>query len=268
MPEESRYSFGVLTDEDRIGVMKLLDHTFKMSNELWMWKYELNPDFDKSLARVAVNNRQVVGCAFWLPRNLKICNSISVRAALGADLAVYANHKGHGIGKALIASEDEVLENKGVVMSYGFVQPELVKHIHSPQIGLVSVPTSTIVCRKYLDCSNVRVKVQLMNRIVHSDQNLRAKLANLKINVLFRLRGQHPFVIKIGPDKIDVEENDLACSDVKVECDLTHLDLVRSKRRIFTLIKALLTRKMGISGSLRNIVKLYSILELVKLLLI
>lgn len=268
MPEESPYSFRVLTDEDRIGVMKLLGHIFKMSNELWTWKYEVNPDFDKSLARVAVNNRQVVGCAFWLPRNLKICNSISVRAALGADLAVYSNHKGHGIGKALISSENEVLENKGVVMSYGFIQPELFKHIHSPQIGLVGVPTSTIVCRKYLDCSNIRVKVQVMNRIVGSDQKMRAKLANFKINVLFRLRGQRPFVIKMGPDKIEVEEDDLTCSDMKVECDLTHLDLVRSKRRMLTLIKALLTRKIRISGSLRNIINLYSILELVKVLFV
>jgi len=266
MSEESRYSFRVLTDEDRIGVMKLLGDTSKMSIEFWMWKYELNPDFDPSLARVAINNREVVGCAFWLPRNLKICNSISVRAALGADLAVYANHKGQGIGKALIASENEVLENKGMVMSYGFVLPELVMHIHGPQIGLVGVPTSTIVCKKYLDCSKVREKVQLMNLIVDSDQNTRAKLANLKINVLFRLRGQPQFVIKMSPDIIDVEEDDLACSDVKVKCDLTLLDLVQSKRRMFTLVKALLTRKMRISGSLRNIIKLYSILELIKLL--
>lgn len=246
-------------------MMKLLDNTFKTSNEFWVWKYELNPHFNASLARVAVKDRQVVGCAFWLPRNLKICNSMSVRAALGADLAVCARHKGHGIGKALVASENEVLENKNVVMSYGFVPPELVKHIHGPQIGLVRVSTSTITCKKYLDSSKIREKVQLMNRIVDSDQDLQTKLANLKINVLFRLRGMRTFVIKMGPDMIDVEE-DLTGSDVKVECDLTPLDLFRSKRRMCTLIKALLTRKIKISGSLRDIIKLYSVLELIKLL--
>jgi len=266
MPKESRYSLRILTDRDRIGVMKLLGDTFKMSNESWVWKYELNPDFDPSFAMVAVNNEQVVGCAFWLPRNIKISNSMSVRAALGADLAVSTSHKGHGIGKALIASENEVLENKNVVMSSGFVPPELVKHIHGPQIGLVGVPTSTIVCKKYLDCSKIREKVQLMNGMVDSDQNMRAKLANLHMSVLFRLRGRPLFVIKIGPGMIGVQE-DLTDPDVKVECDLTYLDLVRSKRRIIILIKALLTRKIRINGSLRNIMKLYSILELIKVLL-
>jgi predicted N-acetyltransferase YhbS len=266
MSEKTSFLLRVQTDEDRIAVIKLLGDTFKVSPEFCMWKHELNPYFDPSLSRVAVDGKQVVGCHFWLPQNLKISNSLSVRAALGEGLAVSTSHKGRGIAKALVASENQVLENKNFVMSFGFIPAaELVKHVHGPQLGLVSLPTSTIVCTKYFDCSKIKEKVQLMNRIVDSDQKIREKLANLKVNVLFHLRGFPPFVIKIGPSTIDMEE-DLTHFDVKVQSDLTRLDLVRSKRKMLTLIKSLFMRQLRINGSLRNIIKLYSILELLKLL--
>jgi len=261
MPKNSHYSFRVLTSEDKIGAMKLLNDTFNISKEFLIWKYELNPDFDPSFAVVALNNGQVVGCAYWLPRDLKISNSTSVRAAQGADLAVHVDHRGHGVGKALIASENQVLENKNVVMSYGFIETELVKHIHGPQIGLVAVPTSTTVYRKYLNCSRIREKAALLNRIISFDEITRAKLANLRMRVSFRFMGVPPFIAKIDPNEICIEEDDLVSPDLKVEFDLPLSALTKSKKRTLILMKALLTRKIRISGSLENIIKLYGILK-------
>lgn len=266
MRAKPQFSFRVFTNEDQNGVIKLLSETFKMSNEFWTWKYALNPNFDPSLAMVAINKNQVVGCAFWLPRNLRISQSTSARVALGADLAVDSDYKGQGIGTALIASENKILENKNVVMSYGFVEPDLVKHIHGPQIGLVSVPTSTIMYKRYLNCSKVREKSLLLNRIVDSDEKMRAKLRKMNLRVLLRLKGMPPFVVKLGPDRIDVEEDDLTNPDIKVECDSTFLALmVKSKRRTFRLVKSLLLRRIKIKTSnLGSALKLYTTLKLLQ----
>ncbi len=260
----SQYSFRALTNGDKIGAMKLLNDTFNMSYEFWKWKYELYPHFDQSLVMVALNANHVVGVAHWIPRNIKISDSIAVKATLGADLAVHAQHKGQGIGKKLISFENRILENKEIIISYGFIEPELVKHIHSPQIGLVAVPTSTTVYRKYLNCSKIQEKTSLLNRIANSDEKMREKLAKLNERVLFRLEGMPPFLMKLGPDKIEVEENDLTDPDLKIECDSTFLaSIVTSQRRTLKLIKSLLLRKIKIKPvKAGSILKIYSTLKL------
>ena len=265
MPERSSYLLRTLRDKDKTEVTRLLNDTFSTGSEFWAWKYESNPEFNPVFARVATKKGKVVGCAFWLPRTLKISDSITVRAALGADLAVDAEHKGHGIGTALIASENEVLEDKKVIMSYGFVPAELVEHIHGPQIGLIGISTSTIVCRKYLDHSEINRRVRLINKLLDSNENLHAKHADVRIKTLFRLRGQQPFAIRLGPDRVILEE-DLRSPDVKVECDLTRLDLFRSRMKTLTVIKALLTRKIRIRGSPLKILRLLPVWKLIKIL--
>lgn len=263
------YEVRALTKKDRAKLtklMKILRDTFKMSDEFLTWKYPLNPDFDQSLVVVAVNCGQVAGGASWLPRSLKISRSLSVRAALGADLAVHRNHRGQGLAKPLIASENSVLEDKNVVMSYGFIEAKLVKHVHGPLLGLVEVPTSTTVYKKYLNLARIREKVTKMNRIVKSDEEMRGKLTGLNISVLFRLRGIPPFTVRIGSDKISLEESDLKATDLKVECDLTLSDLVKSESKILTLVKALLTRKIRVKGSLRHALKLYGLSKFLRIL--
>ena len=266
MSEGCQYQIRVLEEKDRAKLKKLLSDTFKMSDEFFAWKYDSNPDFDQSLVVVAVNCGEVVGCNNWMPRNLKISRSLSVRAALGADLAVHRNHRGRGLAKPLIASENTILEDKNIVMSYGFIDAKLVEHVHGPLIGLVEVPTSTTVYKKYLNLSHIREKVIEMNRIVKSDEEIKRKLAGLDVSVLFRLRGVPPFTMRIGPDEICLEENNLTNPNLKVECDMARLDLVRSKRKTLALIKTLLTRKIRIKGSMRDAIKLYRLSELLGIL--
>lgn len=263
------YQVRALTKKDRAELtklMKILSDTFKMSDEHLTWKYSLNPDFDQSLVVVAVNHGQVAGGASWLPRKLKISKSLSVKAALGADLAVHRNYRGRGLAKPLIASENTVLENKNIVMSYGFIDPRLVEHVHRPLIGLVEVPTSTTVYKKYLNLSEIRKKMVDMNLSAKSDEEIKRKLAGLNMSVLFRLRGMPQFTIRISSNEIHMEENDLQDTDLKVECDLTLSELFKSKRRTLALIKALLTRKLKIKGSLRGAIKLYSLSKLLGIL--
>jgi len=267
MSEESQYQIRVLPEKPRAERIKLLVDTFKMSNEFLEWKYELNPDFDRSLVVVAMNSGQVVGCASWLPRTLKISKSLSVRAALGADLAVHRDHRGRGLAKLLIASENTFLEEKNIVMSYGFASSELVEHVHGPLIGLVEMPTDTIVYKKYLNPSEIGEKVAKMNRIVESDEKIKRKIAGLDLVVLFHLRGMPEFTIRIGPNAISLLKNDLTQPDLKVESAITFFDLFKSKKRTLALVRALLTRKIRIKGSLRDTLKLYSLSKLLGTLL-
>jgi len=267
MADAGEYEIRVVAREDRAELMKLLSDSFKMSAEFLKWKYDLNPEFDESLVVVAVNNGQVAGGASWLPRRLKIAKSLSVRAALGADLAVHRNHRGQGLAKPLIASENALLENKNIVMSYGLIDPKLAEHVHGPLIGLAEVPTSTTVYKKYLNLSEIRDKVSEMNRVAKSKGDMKAKLAALDMTVLFRLRGMPPFTLRIEAGGIRLEETNSIKPDLQVEFRLTPLKLFKSKRKALTLIKALLTRKIRFKGRLRDAIKLYRLSEFLGILL-
>lgn len=266
MQGSHQYSFRTLANQDKNEVTKLLFDTFKMQNEFWLWKYELNPDYDQSLIVVALNAQKVVGIAHWLPRTIKASSSITIRASLGADLAVDADHKGHGIGAILVSFQNKILEEKNMAMSYGFIEPDLFKHIHSRQIGLVHVPTSTVVYRKYLDVSRVKEKASLLNERAKSDEKMREKLANLNVRVLFRLRGMPLFMVKLGPESVCVEEHELPEPDLKIRADPTLLaSVVKSRRKTLELIKNILLRKMEIRPTgLRGVLKLYATLKLVQ----
>jgi GNAT superfamily N-acetyltransferase len=266
MSGESEYRIRVFAERDEAELMELMGDTFEVSEEFLEWKYDLNPDFDRSFVLVAVNCGKVVGCMNWVPRSLKIFNSLSVRAALGADLAVHPNYRGKGLAKPLIAWENMVLEGKNMVMSYGFIDPKLAEHVHSPLIGLVEVPISTTVYTKYLDLSEIREKVGEMNRVAKSDEDIKGKLAGLDVSVLFRLRGMPPFTLRLGAGGVLLEETASMNADLRVECDLTPSELFKSERKAFTLIKALLTRKIRFRGSLRDAIKLYSLSRLLGIL--
>lgn len=266
MSGESQYRIRVFAERDEAELMQLIGDTFEMSEEFLEWKYDLNPDFDRSLVLVAVNYGKVVGCMNWLPRRLKIFNSLSVRAALGADLAVHRKYRGKGLAKPLIAWENKVLEGKNMVMSYGFIDPKLAGHVHSPLIGLVEVPTSTTVYKKYLDLSEIQEKVAEMNRVAKSDEDIKGKLAGLDMSVLFRLKGMPPFTLRLRAGGVRLEEKGSMNPDLRVECDLTPSELFKSERKALTLIKALLTRKIRFRGSLRGAIKLYSLSEFLGIL--
>lgn len=266
MSEASKYQIRVFAERDKTELMKLVGDTFKMSDEFLVWKYDLNPDFDRSLVVVAVNCGKVVGCMNWLPRSLKISKSLSVTATLGADLAVDRNHRGQGLAKPLIASENAILEGKNSVMSYGFIDRKLVERLHGPLLGLVEVPTSTTVYKKYLNFSEIREKVVNMNKIAKSDEETKRKLAGLDLSVLFRLRGMPQFTVRMSSGEVHLEENDSVDTDMEVECDLTPSELFRSKRKTLDLVKALLMRKIRIKGSLRDTIKLYGLSKLLEIL--
>lgn len=249
-----KYSLRRLTAKDEDEAMKLLKTTINCSSESWVWKYKLNPDFNPSFGAVVVNNEKFVGCAYWLPRHLKIFNSAAVGAVLGADLAVQPEHRGRGLSRALISFEDKILEKSDILISYGLVDPKLVERVHGPTLGLVNITTSTSVYRKYFDCSVIRKQVSSLNKIIESDRKQRAKLAEMNVGILFRLTGFPPFLIKIGPDRIYVKEDSLsnpAPAHLKIEGDTGVLvSFIKDRAKIINLIKALLTGKIKISGNI------------------
>jgi len=260
MSKESKYSFRVLTSEDEDEVMELLKNMSNSSNEFLVWKYKLNPDFDPSFAVVAINNGQIVGCTFWVPRCLKISKSTAFRATFSTDAFVHPDHRGHGIGRNLVAFENKILENKKTIINYSVIKPDLAKHLQRrAAIGLVALPASTLVYKKYLNCSIIKEKVSLLNTIIESNRKLRAKLTEMNVRMLFRLRGFPSFLIKIGPDKIHIEEDDLSSPDLKIESDFALLTYIFKNKNILNLVKALLMRKIKFSGNILRAAKLYTI---------
>ena len=266
MSKTSSYEIRVFAEKEKAELMNLVSHTFKMDDEFLVWKYDWNPNFDQSLVIVAANFGKVVGSMIWLPRSLKISKSLEVRAMLGADLAVDRNHRGHGLAKSLIVSENTILEGKNCVMSYGFIDPELVKHVHGPLLGSVEVPTSTTVYKKYLNISEIQEKIENMNKIAKSDEEIMRKLSGLDLIVSFRLKGMPQFMVRISSDGVHLEEEEDIHPDLKVECEITPSKLLMSKRRVLTLVKALLTRKIRIKGSFRDAIRLYGLSELLGVL--
>jgi len=247
--------------------MKLLSETFRMTDDFLAWKYHLNPDFDQSLVLVAMDRGKAVGGIIWLPRNLKISRSLAVKAMLGADLVVDRNHRGQGLAKPLIAAENRILEGKNGLMSYGFIDPRLVERVHGPLIGLVEVPTSTTVYKKYLGLSEIRQKVMRMNKMAKSEESVSRKLPDLDVTVSFHLKGMSPFILRIGPDGVSMEENALTDPSLKVKCDLTPSELFNGKSKNLTLIRALLTRRLRVKGSLKKAIILYRLSRLLGVLL-
>jgi len=260
-----KYSLRRLRAKDEDEAMKLLKTTVNCSTAFWVWKYKLNPDFNPSFGAVLENNEKLVGCAYWLPRHLKIFNPAAVGAVLGADLAIQPEHRGRGLSKALISFEDKVLEKSDILISYGLVDPKLVERVHGPTIGLVNITTSTSVYRKYFDCSVIRKQVSSLNKIIESDRKQRAKLAEMNVCILFRLTGFPPFLIKIGPDRIHVKEDNLSNPHLKIEGDAGVLvSFIKDRSKIIDFVKALLTRKIKISGNILRLAKVLFFLSLLR----
>jgi len=261
------YSVRTSRKEDETEIMKLITNTFDtISSEVWAWKYRLNPVFDSSLVFVAEKDGKVVGCSNYLPRNLKISNPLEVEAVLGADFAVHPQFRGQGIGTSLIrfSRSSGALKKRGATVSYGFIDPKMLK-FHESTTGSIALPLSTVMYKRFLSCRPLREKMMSINSLIQANEDLRGRLAELDLRVLFRLRGFPPFVVEIKDGEVNVEEEVSSECDVLLGGDYSPVrSLLEGEKGMFSLLKMLFTGKVKIRGSLGKIHGFYRFYKILK----
>ena len=272
MKKNSEYSYRLFTEQDAPAVTKLVNQAFPnfLGGNFWEWKYESNPSFDPSLVVVAENNNQIVGCNHWLARNFKLSKNLTINVALAGDIAVNPEHRGHGVGKALLNffRNSKTFKEKDIILTYMFAEPKLAKRLYKPAVGYVIAPNHATKYRKYLNCNRIAKNFDRINETLHSDSDLSQRLDGLNMGILFRLRGAPSFSIKLDSNKVEFTEGEIETTDVVIEGDFPFFSsAIEGRAGVNDIVKALLMRKLRVTKGKLKLLKLFNVLKLFKIAL-
>lgn len=256
-----RCSYREFRDGDEVAIEELLKNSFPRFKEsnLWFWKYKLNPSFDPSLLVVAEKDGEIVGCNYWLLRDLKLSGNAQVKVALGADVAVHPKHRGCGIGTELMRYPrlSGAFKEKGILMSYMFGRLELTKRLYEPAAGYVVAPNCTITYKKLFNCRQLKERFQQIDQAVKSNEETKKKLKNLAMCVSFKLKGAPEFAVHIEPARVYLEEGEAENPDVIIEGNLPlSFLIVGGTIGVSDLVKVWFTGKVKIRKGLVHIFKI------------
>ena len=263
----SEYTFRKFQSGDEAALERLLKSTFPSFNEenVWAWKYRLNPYFEDSLVTLALKNGEMIGCNYWMQRDLKLLDNLEIKAALGADVAVNPNHRRFGVGKELLRYPriSGAFKEKHILMSYMFGRPELRKRFYKPAAGYIIAPNNTVTYRKLLNCHQLIVKFEEINRIVNSIVDMKLLLNELSMCVSFKLRGAPDFSIHVEKEKIYLEEGKAKNCDMVIEGNLPLSVLtIGGGVGLRDLVKLFLTGRVKIKKGFNHVFKLRKIFVL------
>ena len=254
-------SYRRFRDSDETALESLLKNTFpsfRGSNQ-WSWKYRQNPKFDESLLVIAERDGKLIGSNYWLLRDLKLSSAVTVRAALAADIAVYPDCRGQGIGTELIRfpRQSGAFKERGILMSYMFGRPELNESLYRPAAGYIIAPNSTITYRRHFNCQELREKFQEINHAINSNGALRDKLKEVVMCISFKLRGAPEFTVHIEPENVYLEEGKLEESEMFIEGSLPLSFLIfGGEISSAYLFRSWITGKINIRKGFHHIFKL------------
>jgi GNAT superfamily N-acetyltransferase len=253
---ESKYEYRTYVEGDEDRVRELLKRNLIPTD--WKWKYLHNPSFNPSLVVVAEENGKIVGCDHWLLRDIKLSSSSVGRVIFCADIVVDSNHRRRGIGESLVRflRRASLSNARGAVLSYAFTSLELNERLFQPTAGYVPLETSTVTyCRRWSWKQFIR-RVQGLN--------MKTDVAG-KFKFVFHVLGAPSLTIALNQGRIEVLQGDVEGAVVTIKSDLATLGhLKRKERRMRELIKALLTGRVRVSGSLSGIIRLYQNLHLIE----
>ncbi len=259
------YATRIFKESDEKVLEILMQETFAFTEDFWKWKHRSYPNFTPQSIIVAEKDGKMIGATCWIPRDLKISNSLTVKAALMCDSAVDPQYRGQGIGSSMMKFLHERLKENGIVIAYGFARPIVAKKFYLP-LDHFLVAHSTTAYTKFLNCDRWRKRI---SALIENNEVLIKKIAKVNLTIQFVLNGAPPFVIRVRNSKIDLEEVSETVSmdirpDVKVRGDLRFLipSLLKGKG-ILTLLKLSIQRKIRIKGSLRKPVALFRILRII-----
>jgi len=259
---KSEYVYRTLTEGDKVAVKRLVRNVFSrfLGGDYWEWKYSQNPDFDPSMVAVAEKDGKVVGCNHWLLRDFKLSSSLTTKALLCADIAVDAEHRKHGVGKSLLVflRSTGIFRSKGAVVNYMFADSELSKRLYRPVVGYIPIRTSTVTYTKRLNWKKVMRRIDEINEKMKLQEGGNRRASELNSKIAFYVSGAPPLTVIINSGVIEAIEENIENANVRVESNLaTLIGLVESKNRKRSLLKALLTGKLKVRGSLLGIWRFY-----------
>ena len=244
-------------DKDEENVKELVENVFThfLYGTYWDWKYKFNPNFDPSLVAVAEKNGKIVGCNHWLLRELKVSGSTEVTAVLGADIAVSPEYRGQKIGKSLLLflRSSQAIRDKDVILSYMFADPNLSKRFYKPVAGYIPALTKTVSYFKLLNWSKLKDRIKVVNKKIEGE-----RLEKLDLKIRFQLFGAPELFLELSEDGVRASEGNFKNANVTIMSDLSTLSILKEKKnRKRNLIRALLTGKLKVKGSLLNLFRLY-----------
>jgi len=267
LSKNSSFNIRFFEDKDENETIELVTRTFDALNEdLWRWKYLMNPNFDRSLVFVAENNGRVVACMHYLPRELKIARSLKVQAVLGADFAVNPDYRQQGIGSSMLrfSRSSRILENRGITVTYGFIDYRRVK-FYSRNIDSTIIPLSTSAYKKYLDSSPIEEKLASLNKKASAENKIADKLRKTNMSIFFCFTGIPAFTLEIKNGKFTVNKGETLPHDITVEGYPYFFEWVSGRSKgTFSLLAGILKGKIKIRGSMRNILAFYRIIKTVR----
>jgi predicted N-acetyltransferase YhbS len=266
---ELQYSYRKYEDKDQATLEDLLKNAFATFSQkgYWSWKYKLNPAFDPSFIVLAEKDGKIVGCNHWLIRDLKLTSSATVRVALGADIAVSPEERGHGIGTELVRHFrlSGTFRKKGIVISYMFSDPRLRKRLYEPVAGYEVAPNCTTTYKRFFNCDKLKKEFQLINNAINSKEEIKVQLKKLKMCVTFRLQGAPVFTIHVGSKGVYLDEGEEKNPDVVVEGSLPlSSSFIESGGGLWGWTKAWLTGKFTIKRGKLKIIKMLRVFKLIK----
>jgi hypothetical protein len=266
---QTEYTFRKFQNGDQAALEKLLKSVFPRFNDenIWVWKYKLNPSFDNSLVTLAFKDHELIGCNYWMQRDLKLKGDLQVNAALGADVAVNPHYRKFGVGKGLLRYPriSGVFKEKNMLLSYMFGRPELNTRFYKLGAGYIVAPNHTITYRKLFNVRQLKEKFDQINRKINSNVNLKKALKELTMSISFKLRGTPEFTVHFGPEKIYIEEGEVKGSNMIIEGNLPLSILtIGSEVGLGDLFKLFLTGRVKIKRGFFRVFKMRRIFILLR----
>ncbi len=247
-----------LRKEDDDAVRRLVESTFKTFSigKFWDWKYLRNPSFDRSFVAVAEGDGKIVGCNHWLPRSVKLSNSIVLDSMLGASIAVAPEYRKRGVGKALIHFlRSQHYERKPSLM-YMFADPELRKHFHTPVGGYVPAPDGTVLYMKILNWNKVRTIAAAFNERVKRGE-FGNRLDKVNLTVAIKVPNAPPLCLHLDERGVETDVS-IEKANVTISSDMATLSRIKGGQSgVRVLIGLLLTRKLKFRGGLLKMLAVY-----------
>ncbi len=241
-----------LKKEDDEAVRLLVKATLPLfsKEKFWDWKYLQNPHFNRSLAAVAENNGKIVGCNHWLPRRMKLSNSITVDAMLGASIAVAPEYRKRGVGTALIHFLRSQHRERKLALMYMFADPELRKHFHAPVAGYVPAPKGTVLYTRILNWDRVKTNVAAFNEKLKLGE-FGDRLASVHLIVAFKSHGAPPLCFCLSDKGVQIDSS-TRDAQVTVSSDMAVFNRIRSGQSLRGLVWPMLKGQLRLRGSVRK----------------
>ncbi len=247
-----------LREDDEDAVRQLVESTFATfaKGKFWDWKYLQNPSFDRSFVAVAEEGGKIIGCNHWLPRKVKLSDSIVTDSILGASIAVTSEYRKRGVGKALIHFLRSQHYKRKPSLMYMFADPELRKRFHTPVGGYVPAPDGTVLYIKILNWNKVKTIAAAFNERVKRGE-FGNRLAKVDLTVAFRVHSAPPLCLHLDGRGVETGvpiEN----ADVTISSDMATLSKIKGGQSgVRVLIGLFLTGKLRFRGGLLKMLAVY-----------